>query len=127
MAETLTIRSGDGTELRGAFHPGRDPRGVLIVSHGLGEYGGAYAPLAERLSSLLGLVDVLTFDYRGHGLSPGSGASSTATSTWSTTSGPPWTGSRRLDRASRDTSWGTPMAARSPSTRPSAGRRTSPG
>jgi alpha-beta hydrolase superfamily lysophospholipase len=37
----------------------------------MGEHSGCYEELAETLASTPGLVDVLRFDYRGHGLSPG--------------------------------------------------------
>ena len=46
------------------------PRGLLIVAHGLGEHGGCYTHVAEVLGPSLDL-DVLAFDFRGHGRSPG--------------------------------------------------------
>jgi alpha-beta hydrolase superfamily lysophospholipase len=42
----------------------------VIVAHGLGEHGGAYAHVADALSSRLDL-DFHALDFRGHGLSPG--------------------------------------------------------
>jgi alpha-beta hydrolase superfamily lysophospholipase len=42
----------------------------MIVSHGFGEHGGAYQPLAEALGWRLEL-DVVAVDFRGHGRSPG--------------------------------------------------------
>lgn len=71
MPEPLELLSGDGARLRAAFYPGADPRGVLVVSHGLGEHSGCYEGFAATLAATPGLVDVLAFDYRGHGLSPG--------------------------------------------------------
>ncbi len=41
------------------------------MSHGLGEHSACYAEFASELASTSGLVDVLTFDYRGHGQSSG--------------------------------------------------------
>lgn len=71
MPSQEMIRSADGTELNATFYPGDDARGILVVSHGLGEHSGCYAGFAGALASTPDLVDVLTFDYRGHGLSPG--------------------------------------------------------
>lgn len=71
MPVTPTIRTADGLALHARLWEGRAPRGILVVSHGLGEHGGCYGPMAEPLTAMPGLVDVLAFDYRGHGLSPG--------------------------------------------------------
>lgn len=68
---TFRIPSADGLALHARFWTGDSPRGVLVVAHGVGEHSGCYAPLAERLTGRPGLVDVLGFDFRGHGLSPG--------------------------------------------------------
>ncbi len=65
-----TIPVPEGPALRGRFWPSPRGRAVVVVAHGLGEHGGAYAHVAERLASSAG-VDVLAFDFRGHGLSPG--------------------------------------------------------
>jgi alpha-beta hydrolase superfamily lysophospholipase len=43
---------------------------MVIVAHGLGEHGGAYAHLADAIGSPLEL-DFIAPDFRGHGLSPG--------------------------------------------------------
>ncbi len=43
---------------------------MVVVAHGLGEHGGAYAHLAEAISPELDL-DFLALDFRGHGQSPG--------------------------------------------------------
>jgi alpha-beta hydrolase superfamily lysophospholipase len=52
-----------------AWLPDRNLRSVVVISHGLGEHGGRYAGLAERL------VDrghaVYAIDHRGHGRSTG--------------------------------------------------------
>jgi alpha-beta hydrolase superfamily lysophospholipase len=66
----VTIRSADGTELRGWLWTRRAPRGVLVIAHGFGEHGGCYRHVAEVLGPALE-VDVLSFDQRGHGRSPG--------------------------------------------------------
>src|SRR4051812_22270476 len=71
MPMNATIRSADGTELKASYYPGIEPRGILIVSHGLGEHSGCYDEFATTLAATPGLVDVLSFDYRGHGQSPG--------------------------------------------------------
>ena len=49
---------------------GPTSRALVVVSHGHGEHGGCYAGLARDLVPGAG-VDVLAFDYRGHGLSEG--------------------------------------------------------
>ncbi len=46
------------------------PRGVLIIAHGFGEHGGAYAEAAETIGRALEL-DVVAPDFHGHGRSPG--------------------------------------------------------
>lgn len=71
MSTHQTIRSADGTELHATHYACDDPRGMLVVSHGLGEHSGGYAEFAEGLAALPDLVDIFTFDYRGHGRSPG--------------------------------------------------------
>ncbi len=67
----VVIPSHDGTPLRARFWPGRESQGLLVIAHGLGEHGGAYAHVAQILTEHPGLVDVLAFDFRGHGISPG--------------------------------------------------------
>jgi alpha-beta hydrolase superfamily lysophospholipase len=52
-----------------AWLPEREPRAVVVVSHGLAEHGGRYAPLAVRLVGRGYAVYVL--DHRGHGRSSG--------------------------------------------------------
>ncbi|MEO6811408.1 MAG: lysophospholipase [Isosphaeraceae bacterium] len=66
----VTLPTADGLALHGWHWPWPSPRGVLIIAHGLGEHGGCYRHVAEALGPALG-VDVLTFDFRGHGRSPG--------------------------------------------------------
>ena len=66
----VAFPSRDGTALRGRHWTAPDPRGTLVISHGLGEHGGSYRRTAEGLVEALGL-DVLAFDYRGSGRSSG--------------------------------------------------------
>jgi alpha-beta hydrolase superfamily lysophospholipase len=65
-----TIASADGTPLKAWHWAVPRPRGVLVIAHGLGEHGGCYNHVAEALGSALG-IDILAFDFRGHGRSPG--------------------------------------------------------
>ncbi len=60
----------DGTLLRGRYWSRPRPRGVLVISHGLGEHGGSYRRTADFLTRVLE-IDVLAFDYRGSGRSGG--------------------------------------------------------
>jgi alpha-beta hydrolase superfamily lysophospholipase len=70
-SEEVVVRSADGTPLHARYWPGTEPRGVLVIAHGVGEHGGCYAEAAEALAATPGLVDVLALDFRGHGRSPG--------------------------------------------------------
>src|ERR1700749_773765 len=49
--------------------PTAPARGILVISHGLGEHGRRYDHVAERLGGL-GLIVVVP-DHRGHGRSGG--------------------------------------------------------
>ena len=60
----------DGTSLRGRTWTHPRPRGVLILSHGLGEHGGSYRRTARWLADRL-CINILAFDYRGSGRSQG--------------------------------------------------------
>lgn len=70
QARDLTVASRDGVPLRARWWAVPRPRGTLLVAHGLGEHGGAYSHLAEALGAALP-IDVIAFDFRGHGRSPG--------------------------------------------------------
>ncbi len=61
----------DGLALHARLWKGENPRGTLVIAHGLGEHGGCYEHVADVLTAEPGLVDVLAFDFRGHGASPG--------------------------------------------------------
>lgn len=62
-----TFTSSDGTiiHVREWLPAGRDPIGIVQIAHGMGEYAGRYAHLAERLADL-GYA-VYANDHRGHG------------------------------------------------------------
>ncbi len=49
--------------------PNSSPRGLVLCVHGLGEHGGRYAPVAERLTAAGWAA--LALDLPGHGHSPG--------------------------------------------------------
>lgn len=66
----VTIPGPRGLDLRAWSWTTDRPRGVVVIAHGLGEHGGAYDHVAESLGRSAG-VDVLAFDFRGHGRSPG--------------------------------------------------------
>ncbi len=66
----LTVAARDGLPLKARWWPVARPRATVVVAHGLGEHGGAYAHLAEAVGGALA-IDVVALDFRGHGLSPG--------------------------------------------------------
>lgn len=67
----VSFRSGTHT-LRGRKWPARTStaRGTLVIAHGLFEHALCYRDLAEYLAQELDL-DVVAFDFRGHGRSDG--------------------------------------------------------
>ncbi len=71
MRQDFPLRSADGTDLQARFTAGIEPRGTLVISHGLGEHSLCYDALVGTIASRPGLANVLAFDYRGHGASPG--------------------------------------------------------
>ncbi|WP_435015520.1 lysophospholipase [Tundrisphaera sp. TA3] len=66
----VAFPSGDGSALRAWHWTHPAPRAILTISHGLGEHGGSYRQVAEMIATR-SQVDVLAFDYRGHGRSAG--------------------------------------------------------
>jgi alpha-beta hydrolase superfamily lysophospholipase len=66
----VAFPSLDGTPLRGRYWTQPNPRGVLLITHGLGEHGGSYRRSAEKLIQSLP-IDILAFDFRGSGRSEG--------------------------------------------------------
>ncbi|WP_435006543.1 lysophospholipase [Tundrisphaera lichenicola] len=66
----VSTTSYDGTILLGRSWSIPNPKAILLIAHGLGEHGGSYERLAEELVKRLH-VDVIAFDLRGSGRSPG--------------------------------------------------------
>jgi len=66
----VAFPSLDGTVIQGRYWAHAHPRGGLVISHGMGEHSGSYQRTAEPLVKSLG-IDILAFDYRGSGRSPG--------------------------------------------------------
>jgi alpha-beta hydrolase superfamily lysophospholipase len=64
-----TIRTRDGLALMRRDWPSVDPRGTIVIVHGLGEHIGRYAHVAARLNA--SGWRVVGYDQRGHGDSPG--------------------------------------------------------
>jgi len=71
MARSTSTFSGlGGTTIEyDVYEPEGDPRGLVLVTHGLGEHRGRYAHVADRFTALGLRVAVL--DHRGHGKSGG--------------------------------------------------------
>jgi len=70
-ATTEMFKARDGTELA-AMHwttTAAEPRGVVVIMHGLKDYAGHYAVFAARLATAG--YTVYAFDLRGHGRSAG--------------------------------------------------------
>lgn len=66
----MTVSAPGGRTLQARCWLGSAPRGVILISHGFGEHGGAYGHVAEALATALG-VDVVAHDFHGHGRSTG--------------------------------------------------------
>lgn len=73
MATTRTERSFDGVDgvriVYDVWTPDIEPRGVVVLSHGLGEHARRYDHVAQRFGEA-GLV-TYALDHRGHGRSGG--------------------------------------------------------
>lgn len=67
--ENLSILASDGLELNVWKWEVENPSKVLCIVHGLGEHGGRYIELAEKVSSAG--ISVFALDHRGHGESQG--------------------------------------------------------
>ncbi|MBV8487204.1 MAG: alpha/beta hydrolase, partial [Planctomycetaceae bacterium] len=63
-SDDLTIPSRDGVKLKARCWSVPEPRGILVVAHGLGEHGGTYAHLARAIGSLLNF-EIIALDFRG--------------------------------------------------------------
>ena len=66
----LAVESLGGPRLSARLWACPEPRGVLVIAHGHGEHGGCYAEFAGAIVPKGG-VDVVAFDFRGHGRSAG--------------------------------------------------------
>ncbi len=69
-SRSLMLAAADGTALHARLWTVSEPRGVLVIAHGLGEHGGGYDHVAQRVRDDAGM-NVLAFDFRGHGRSAG--------------------------------------------------------
>lgn len=67
--KTSTLIAADKTAIFLRHWPIENPKAVLVVCHGLGEYGGRYGNLVNRVSPA-GYA-VFAHDHRGHGRSGG--------------------------------------------------------
>ncbi|APW59974.1 alpha/beta hydrolase [Paludisphaera borealis] len=68
--DDVTVSVSGKRRLKARWWRRPQPRGVLVVAHGFGEHGGAYAYAAEALGLALE-IDVVAHDFLGHGRSPG--------------------------------------------------------
>lgn len=68
-ATSATTRAADGTAIHYLTWAADRPRAVLLLSHGLGEHAGRYAPFAAILAARG--ITVAAPDHRGHGRSGG--------------------------------------------------------
>ena len=64
-----TIRTRDGLDLRRRDWPSDGARGTIVIVHGLGEHIDRYGHVAAALNGRG--WDVVGYDHRGHGRSPG--------------------------------------------------------
>lgn len=71
--EDISTTTADGLILRGRHwlpEGGGETRGVVLISHGLGEHVGCYREAVESLRAFAPM-EAIGFDFRGHGRSPG--------------------------------------------------------
>lgn len=68
-ASSATFPAADATPIHYLTWAAAQPRAVLLLSHGLGEHAGRYAPFAALLARHG--ITVAALDHRGHGLSGG--------------------------------------------------------
>ncbi len=67
--ETGTMIGKGGLEIFFQSWKAESPRGILVISHGLGEHSGRYKYLLEHLKGKR--ISVYALDHRGHGRSSG--------------------------------------------------------
>jgi alpha-beta hydrolase superfamily lysophospholipase len=65
----LTLTAPDRTKLHLRHWPAANPKAVLVICHGLGEHGGRYGNLIERI--VPAGYAAYAHDHRGHGKSDG--------------------------------------------------------
>lgn len=68
-AEAITVRAGNETIAAARFRPATDPRGLVIVLHGIRDQKSSMAGFARRLAARG--YEAVTVDLRGHGCSTG--------------------------------------------------------
>src|SRR5665647_1319130 len=70
-ATSEVFKARDGTELAAVHWKAavEQPRGVVVITHGLKDHTGHYAAFASRLTAAG--YEVYAFDLRGHGRSAG--------------------------------------------------------
>jgi alpha-beta hydrolase superfamily lysophospholipase len=69
-ARDISVPAADGLDLKARWWPVSNPRAIVVVAHGFGEHGGAYAHVAQAVGQAVD-ADFLAVDFRGHGRSPG--------------------------------------------------------
>ncbi len=69
LFDEFEFKTEDGVQLTGWFVPAERPRATVIYCHGYGENRGQSLSLLKPLNSMG--VNVLAFDFRGHGTSDG--------------------------------------------------------
>lgn len=69
IPEVGRVEAVDGVELRTVRWPTHDPRGGVVIVHGLGEHADRYAHVARALGE--SGLEVYAYDQRGHGASGG--------------------------------------------------------
>ena len=67
---TETLTTADGHRLHAQRWRSEAPRAVLVIATGHGEHSGSYDEFARAVGSEL-RIDILVFDFRGHGRSDG--------------------------------------------------------
>ncbi len=65
----VSLQTSDGVKLAAWFVPAAGPRGTVVYCHGYGANRSQVLSVLEPLHALK--LDVLAFDFRGHGDSPG--------------------------------------------------------
>lgn len=69
--ELIAFPSLDATTLHAALWAVDEPKGVLLIAHGVGEHGGCYSDVATSIQAVMPDLEILALDFRGHGRSPG--------------------------------------------------------